>query len=804
MSRLRFHLLFALLLFAIADDCSAQEPAFVNFESPVSHGLAISDDGNRMFVVNTPASSIVVLSIAEPSSPKVQAEISVGLEPVSVAERSTNEVWAVNHLSDSVSVIDLEREVVVETIQVGDRPGDIVFADQGRLAFVSSMTEESVDVIDAEAREIIERISIPAHSPRTLLASSDGKTIWVASYLSGNGTTVIPHTVAPAPPAPANTEISNAPPQGIIVAANDPRRKDQVGFELKDEDVFEIDVETLNIRRSYTSVGTVLFNMSQHPKSKNVWVANTEARNLVRFEPQLKGHVVDNRVSRIDVAGALKAKVTTTDLNAQIDYEKVPNTAALETAIAQPTDIVFTRSGDRAFVASYGTDRIGVLDEVGIVRQRIELDDSPAPSTSPQTKRGPRSLAMHPNGTALYVLNRLSNSVSVVDTDSERAINELMMSDPTPDVIRTGRGYLFDAKLSGNGTVSCASCHVDGDRDGLAWDLGDPGGTMFNNGTAQSVHPMKGPLLTQTMRGLAGEKLFHWRADRPGLDSFNGTFEHLMGGEQLEEGDLAIFVDYLQSIQFGPNPLRNRDDTLSDRSTGTSARDGEQIFTTRLGIGREGRNTFRCVDCHSRPNGAGTTGFTGLISQPTKVAQLRGLNERVPFAGDGSRVGGFGFGADGSKGSLREFLADSHRFSSITEQDKISLENFLLSFPTETAPIVGFTRTVHAANRNQESTRSDLALLIQQAQRGNCLVSVTGILRGERIQFIYDRERDLFRSQVNKNQYLAWPQMVSNIDGSASFVTFVALPRASENGVGELPDSTSARKSELHRKLSSD
>jgi cytochrome c len=110
-----------------------------------------------------------------------------------------------------------------------------------------------------------------------------------------------------------------------------------------------------------------------------------------------------------------------------------------------------------------------------------------------------------------------------------------------------------------------------------------------------------------------------------------------MGGEQLADDDLAVFVDYLQSIHFGPNPRRNPDDSLSANPTGMSARDGERIFKTRLDIGREGRNTFRCVDCHMRPNGAGTTGFTGLIGQPTKVAQLRGLNERIPLLAMASR-----------------------------------------------------------------------------------------------------------------------------------------------------------------------
>ena len=127
------------------------------------------------------------------------------------------------------------------------------------------------------------------------------------------------------------------------------------------------------------------------------------------------------------------------------------------------------------------------------------------------------------------------------------------MTDPTPDYIREGRGYLYDAKLSDDGTVSCASCHIDGDRDGLAWDLGDPGGELFNNGSANPLHPMKGALMTQTLRGLSGERIFHWRADRPGLTSFNGT-PNLMGGEKLSEEDVQLFADYMQSIRFGSNP----------------------------------------------------------------------------------------------------------------------------------------------------------------------------------------------------------------------------------------------------------
>jgi hypothetical protein len=205
---------------------------------------------------------------------------------------------------------------------------------------------------------------------------------------------------------------------------------------------------------------------------------------------------------------------------------------------------------------------------------------------------------------------------------------------------------------------------------------------------------------------------------------------------------------------------------------------------TRLDVGREGRNTFRCVDCHLRPYGAGTTGFTGLIGQPTKVAQLRGLNERITHTGNGNRVVGFGFGADGSRASLREFLADSHRFQGITEQEKAALESFLLSFPTETPPIVGYTRTVHAANRNAVSVQSDVDLLIEQARLGNCLLSVTGVLQGERIDLNYDHVRGLFRDRISGNHAMGLERIRSLIDNSESFVSFVANPLKSvSNGV---------------------
>ena len=57
----------------------------------------------------------------------------VGLEPVAVAARTNSEVWVVNHLSDSVSIVDVgaAQPHVTRTLLVGDEPRDIVFAGTG-------------------------------------------------------------------------------------------------------------------------------------------------------------------------------------------------------------------------------------------------------------------------------------------------------------------------------------------------------------------------------------------------------------------------------------------------------------------------------------------------------------------------------------------------------------------------------------------------------------------------------------------------------------------------------------------------
>src|SRR5882672_8775736 len=118
----------------------AHAQSFVNFESGHVRPLAQSSDGTKLFAVNTPDNRLEIYTVGV-GSLTLAAEVPVGLEPVAVAARTNlagrTEAWVVNHLSDSVSVVEINPadatlSRVVATLLVGDEPRDIVFAGSNR------------------------------------------------------------------------------------------------------------------------------------------------------------------------------------------------------------------------------------------------------------------------------------------------------------------------------------------------------------------------------------------------------------------------------------------------------------------------------------------------------------------------------------------------------------------------------------------------------------------------------------------------------------------------------------------------
>ncbi len=766
--------------------CAAVRGQYVNFESHQTRPICLSPDGTRLFAVNTPDGRLSVFDVSNPANPApvLIREIAVGVEPVSVNALSNEEAWVVNEVSDSVSVVSVAAGAVAATLACKDEPADVVFAS-GR-AFVSCSRNNLVRVFDLTTLAEVATIPLEGLNPCSLAVSADGSTVYAAFKLSGNRTTLLPPNLAPPQPPPTNTSLPAPPQVGLIVSADDPRLSPAPN--LPDNDVAEIATATLSVTRYFHGTGTVNFFVATRPFSAELWIANTEALNLTRFEPNVKGHAADNRVTRVNTAGA--GTVAPFDLNPGVDYALFPNNAARATALAQPMAIAFTPDGAAFWLASFGTDRIAKIDAAtGAVLTRIET----GPAADPRNKRGPRGLALQPAANRLYVLNRISNTISVISTASESVITEIAAGsyDPTPAAIRQGRGFLYDARLSGNGTQSCASCHIDGDRDELAWDLGDPGGSMQTVITpfgAFPMHPMKGPMTTQTLRGLAGVAPLHWRGDRAAFTAFNPAFASLLGGAQLSTADMNAFRDFINTILFEPNPNQNLDGSMPALFPPGDPEAGDPNAGRNTFLNEDYQTNLRCETCHALPKGTAN----GLIisasamqtSQAFKVPQLRNVYQKRYFVRSATAVSlsGFGLVNDGSDPDVFTFLSRPvfGAFSGDTTR-KRNLSAFLQCLDTGVAPAVGFTRTVHAATL--ASSGADWSLLESQAAASKSDLVVRLLDGGGRHGFVYRPATNDYLSDQTALGSLTRAALEALIANGAT-ATLMGTPRSSGQRLG--------------------
>ncbi|MEZ6038522.1 MAG: beta-propeller fold lactonase family protein [Planctomycetota bacterium] len=721
------------------------------FDSGPVAPVAVSADGTRLFAADTLGGNLVVMDLGDPARPFLLAEIPVGLDPVSVRPRSRDEVWVTCCAGDQVAIVDVGLGRVVDTLRVVDEPSDVVFA--GGRAFVSAAGSDVVHVFDAATRQPLGVVPVFGKDPRALAVSPDGAFVYAVAQRSGNGTTILPANVAPAAPLPWNPLLPPAPQQGLIVRADDPAFAAWIPYSLPDLDVFEVDVATLLVTRTFAAVGTTNTAIAVDAANGDLWVANLDAQNLVRFEPNLRGHAIDSRVTRITTGPT--PTVTPFDLNPGLDYTTLPNVAALGTALAEPFGVAIDAAAGRVYVTAHGTDRLGVLDLAGNVVARVELGGTPGAAVDTRHKRGPRGLALHPTAPRLYVLNRLSDTLSVLDTQTHTLLRELPLAtvDPLLPVQREARRFLYDAKLSGNGTMSCASCHIDGDVDGLAWDLGDPGGDLqapFPQATPffpllVPLHPMKGPMTTQTLRGLVGGQLMHWRGDRLDFQDFNGAFDSLLGGTPLPTADMGQFAAATLAQQLPPNPHQLLDRSLRTTPAGNNEAAGAAAFLQNVAL--PGQGTVSCIACHLLPTGSdGTVIDANTIEEPQqmKVAQLRGLYRKLGMvAAPGPQKAGFGFLHDGSVATLDDFtlLPQFSQWPTATRDD---IATFLQALDTGTAPAVGYQLVLRQDNATAPELLAAATLLTTRAAAGDLQLVGRGHLDGVATGMLYDAAAALF------------------------------------------------------------
>ena len=719
---------------------------FVHFESSHVHPIAMTPSGTRLLVVNTPDNRLSVFDLTGGLPVRV-AEIPVGLEPVSVAARSDNEAWVVNQLSDDVSIVDLNTLHVRATLRVGDEPADVAFANG--FAYVSVSQEDVVKVFNPAtlAPAPTPVVAISGRMPRALAATSSGARVYVSVFNAGNRTSVLSaQEVGPGVPPldpPLQSGLGPAPaPIALIVkqdntgALNAPWRDElgrnwgplgptpngpspKIGYNLFDVDVAQVNTTTQAVADTFSDIGTINLGLAVSSNG-TVAVTATEARNLRRLEPNLSGHLVDTRAAVISPAGV----VTPIELNKDIQYGTTPGPASdLTLAIGIPTGVAWAADNSTFYVTALANDRLARLNSAGAILAR-------APTVA-----GPTGVVVDDARGRIYVVGRFRNQLQTLSesTLGSLAITSIGM-DPTPDAIVNGRKFFYGGFTSGHGDQACASCHVFGDFDNIAWDLGNPLADSITINTAgqilpvdPKVHPVKGPMVTQSLRGLPNTGMLHWRADRNNLAAFNPAFVGLMGrAAQLPDSEMAAFSDFVLPLVYPPNPRQNLDRSFPDAPRHTpSAQRGRTFYFNRPVDGGTCNTCHAALDFGPGTNGQIINNQALLEAQDMKIPQLRNMYKKTGFTDLPGALNkrGFGFTHDGAVDNLFDFLLfPGFNFTDppgtidpqTPDENRRDVEPFLLAFDTGMAPAVGFQITFSGPNNNAAPLLAQLQTLRDQ------------------------------------------------------------------------------------------
>ncbi|MDA7518238.1 hypothetical protein N8529_00550 [bacterium] len=758
----RIIVFFSLIIFQFT--ASAKEQLFFARET---HPLEISPDGSRLFLVDSPGARLSIFATG--AAPVLIKEIPVGLLPVAVRLRTPDEAWVVNELSDSISVVSLSKGAVVKTIQTGDEPGDVAFS--GGNAYITCARDNRLDIVNLETYEKSGEIPLSGLFPRSIVKSPDGSRLYVSFLMTSNGTTILPRSVAPPQERPewTNPELPAAPQTGKIVSTDHPG----IPYQVRDHDLAIIDLAgpTTSYRGG---LGTNIFNLAVLPDGR-VLIPNSEARNLITFEPELRGRFTISRLAIVD-----ETEFQQLDLNSDPDltFPEIDDLAAT-TAIAQVMSTLPDSDDQHVWLAAFGSDRLAKLRMSDLtITQRIDLrSNDPSIERNGQTVRGPRGLAIHPDLPHLYVFNKLSHTLATIDRNTFEIIAETPVGS-APDLspsLKLGRAFLFDARLSGNGSVSCASCHIDLERDGMAWDLGNPKGEIFSVPGAflslhapdifedRKMHPMKGPMVTQTLLGLVEQTKLHWRGDKPSIQSFNSTFPDLLAGNLLEESEMDLVTNYLHKLRHHPNPNLQLDRNLPAELNGGNPSDGIAVYTLF---------DNHCSACHLLPSGSSNNidiPSTVGSFQPLKDTPFRTTYQRIHFdpTPGGISPSGYGIGSDGSLHQLPighpytlHILDDINRPPEVREKEKRDLAAFILSFDSGTAPAIGHSETFSAQETGDARKLARLTILEAQSSLGQFSeVSIVahGLINGIPRSFHFDPELNLYH-----------PDMIDEVPARAS------------------------------------
>lgn len=475
--------------------------------------------------------------------------------PAAVAVLAHDRLAVANRDSGTLSVIDGGSWLVTAETRVGKRLSDLASIPGSAAAVVLDESAGEAIVIDMTGAAPTVRQRFPvAGSPVSVCIARDAGAAAIASLWS-RAVVLCELDVVRLQLAPRCTiGLPFAPRRQVLLAD---------GERIVVADAFGGRLAVINaVAGELESVrefpGHNIRGLAVSPNGRDLYIAHQllDSRAPTTFDSIHWGGLIENLVRVIPVSALLD------ESSDVVEAGRVIQLGSTGSGAGDPAGLAFA-GRDRLIAVASGIDRAQVFPILhGIV----------APSIV--TGRMPTAVTVLPDRDVAVVVNTLSDSLSVIDTENGKRVREVSLG-PTPAAGPRERGesLFFDARLSHDGWLSCHSCHTDGHANGLLADTqGD--GTF---GTPKRILSLLGTRDNNPWAWNGSLRTLHEQTTQSVASSMHG---------ELPAAQINDLVTYLHSLA-PPPPLKPHATSVEDEAL--------------LARGREVFNTHGCADCHVPP-----------------------------------------------------------------------------------------------------------------------------------------------------------------------------------------------------------
>ena len=583
--------LFSLALFAgrdvRADERSgaAEDP---NYASPLE--ILLSPEGARLYVLCQESEEVRVLDAHTYAAIGI---IAVGRVPRGFALSPDGaRLFVTNSWDDTLSVIDTRTLAVVATWPVGAEPSSVVEDLQGKRLFVANRIGNDVAVLDAQTGAEEKRL-LAGRGASYLALSPDGSRLYV-SHVYPNPSRVrtgLENRTAP------ESEITVIDTARGVVADRMPLHAIAGVFHL-----------------AFSADGRLGVVAEYHPK------------NMIPLAHLEHGGIFADTLTLFGADAGRPVEIPLDEL---------------ERYASRPFGVAIAPDKSRIYVTCEGSEMVAVVDVPRLMRF---LHGRPRPESGSFAQdlsasgnyvvahipvgHDPRGLTLTRDGRRLFVANRLEDTISVIDTRSNRVISTIALAGPkTVSPLRRGEQTFYTSRYSFQGQIGCANCHIDSTFDGMEWNL-EP------DGFGRSIVDNK------LLEGVKDTEPYKWTGTNPNIPTECGprTEKYFWRSEQYDDLTLADLTLYIRSLAPRPNRWR-----LANGEITPAQERGKAIFERAVDKFKKPiPEQNRCSYCHSGPKGTNQKIFDVGTRKPTdntgllKAAPLTNIALTAPYLHDGS------------------------------------------------------------------------------------------------------------------------------------------------------------------------